>query len=154
MEALSGAASGIAVVSLAIQVLQSIGTIKTFIRDVKGASKELERLVDLLDRLCALLEDVRSTMERQMPLQGQHFPAPSMTIFNCLKSCEVSLATLQSVIDKYQRAQAGTLSTVKRWNDDVRFGFKKNDIVEFELRIQREIDYLHAAIGLNMTNIQ
>jgi hypothetical protein len=154
MEALSGAASGIAVVSLAIQLLQSVGTIKTIIRDVKSASKELERLIDLLNRLGALLDDVRSTMERQTSLQGQHFPASSMTILPCLKSCERSLTALQSVIERYQRAQAGTVLIVKKGGDDVRFGFKKNDVADFELRIQREIDCLHAALGAYMTNIQ
>jgi len=91
MEALSGVASGMAVASLSIQLVQSIGTIKAFIRDVRGAPKELERLAELLDRLNALLEDTRNVMEWQTSLQGQHFPAPSMTIFNCLKSCETSL---------------------------------------------------------------
>jgi hypothetical protein len=153
MEALSGAASGIAVVSLVIQLLQSVGTIKTFIRDVKGASKELERLLDLLDRLGALLDDVRNTMERQTSLQGQHFPAPSMTIFNCLKSCEDSLACLHSIIEKYGRSQNGNVSAVAKFKDDIRLGFKKKDIGDFEVRIQREIDYLHTALGLNTTNI-
>jgi hypothetical protein len=53
-----------AVASLSIQLVQSIGAIKTFIRNVKGAPEELERLVDLLERLAALLEDVRDVMER------------------------------------------------------------------------------------------
>jgi hypothetical protein len=156
MEALSGAASGIAVVSLVIQLLQSVGTIKSFVRDVKGASKELERLLHLLDRLSALLDDVRNTMEQQTSLQGQHFPAPSMTIFNCLKGCEDSLACLDSIIDKYRRSQNGNfsaLSTMSKFKDDIKLGFKKKDISEFELRIQREIDYLHTALGLNTTNI-
>jgi hypothetical protein len=74
--------------SLSIQLVQSIGIIKTFIRNVKDAPKELERLVDLLERLEALLSDVRDVMERQSSLQGLHLPAPSMTIFKCLKGCE------------------------------------------------------------------
>jgi hypothetical protein len=52
MEALSGVASGVAIASLSTQLVQSIGTIKTFIRNVKDAPKELDRLVDLLGRLC------------------------------------------------------------------------------------------------------
>jgi hypothetical protein len=76
-----------------------------------------------------------------------------MTIFACLKSCDGSLAALQSVIDKYQRAQDGTVSTVKRWRDDVRFGFRKNGIADFKIRIQREIEYLRAALGINTSSI-
>jgi hypothetical protein len=61
---MDGAASIIAVVSLAIQLIQSVDTVRTFVRDVKGASKELERLVELLDRLSALLQDVRHVIEQ------------------------------------------------------------------------------------------
>jgi hypothetical protein len=153
MEALSGVASGMAVASLAIQLVQSVRTVKTFIRDVKGASKELERLVELLDRLGALLDDVRNLMERQISLQGQHFPAPSMTIFNCLKSCEASLESLHSIIEKYMKSQSGNVSAMSKLKDDIKFGFKKKDIVDFEVRIQREIEYLQASLNLNSTDI-
>lgn len=60
MEALSGAASGMAVISLSIQLIQSVDKIRTFIRNVKGASAELERLAELLARLAAVLDDVRN----------------------------------------------------------------------------------------------
>lgn len=153
MEALSGVASGMAVASLAIQLVHSVRTIKTFIRDVKGASKELERLVELLDRLSALLDDVRNLMERQTSLQGQHFPAPSMTIFNCLKSCEVSLESLHSIIEKYMKSQNVNVSAMSKLKDDIKFGFKKKEIVDFEARIQREIEHLQASLNINSTDI-
>jgi hypothetical protein len=153
MEVLSGVASGMAVVSLSVQLLQSVGTIKSFIRGVKGASKELERLMALLDRLNALLEDVRDVMERQTSLQGQHFPAPSQMIFDALKSCEESLKSLQSLIEKCNRTLNGNASPVMKLKDNIKFSFKTKDIAEFEIRIQREIDYLQTALGLNSTKI-
>jgi hypothetical protein len=153
MDGLSGVASGMAVASLVVQLLQSVGTIRAFIRDVKGASKELDRLAELLDRLRALLEDVRDVMERQTALQGQHFPAPSNTIFSSLKSCEESLRVLDMAVEKYTRTQGGNISAVARLKQDVKFGFKTKDIAGFEARIQKEIEYLHAALGLNTTSI-
>jgi hypothetical protein len=149
MEVLAGAASGMAVASLSIQLLQTIGTIKTFLRDVKGASKELERLAARLDRLNALLEDVRTVMERQASLQGQHFPIPSQVIFDALKSCETSLESLHSIIVKYGKSHAVAVSAVSRLKDDIKFGFKTKDIAGFEVRLQRDIDYLHAAMTVN-----
>lgn len=152
MEALSGVASGMAVASLSLQLIQSIGTIKAFIRDVRGASKELERLASLLDRLNALLEDVRAVLERQTSLQDQHFPLPSMTIFECLRSCEASLKDLQDVAEKYQvAARSGT--SFRKMKGSVKFGFKTKDIAGFEERIQRDVDQLHAAVGINTTSI-
>jgi len=153
MEALSGVASGMAVASLSIQLIQSVGTIKAFIRDVKGASKELDRLSELLDRLNSLLQDIRDVMERQTSLQGQHFPGPSMTIFDCLKSCESSLQLLQGIVKGYARAPGSKASNIMKLKDDITFGFKTKEVAGVEDRIQRDIDYLHAALGLNSTNI-
>lgn len=153
MEVLSGAASGMAVASLSIQLVQSIGTIKAFIRDVRGASTELERLVELLDRLNALLEDVRNIMERQTALQDHHFPTPSMTIFNCLKSCETSLRSLHEVVEKYTVAHGSNASALMRLKEDIKFGFKTKDIADFEARIQRDTEYLHVALCMNTASI-
>jgi hypothetical protein len=153
MEVLATAASGMAVASLSIQLLQTIGTIRTFIRDVKSASRELERLAALLDRLNALLENVQDVMERQTSLQGQHFPAPAQMIFDALKSCKGGLEALQSVVERYKGSHAGNKSSVVKWKDDIKFGFKTKDIAGFEVRIQQEIDYLHAALSLNSTSI-
>jgi len=51
MDGLSTAASGIAVVSLAIQLVDSVREIRRFLRDLSEAPKELKRLVDLLEQL-------------------------------------------------------------------------------------------------------
>jgi len=153
MEVLSVAASGMAVVSLSLQLLNTIGTVKTFIRDVKGASKELERMADLLDRLHALLENVRDVIKRQTSLQSQHFPAPSPMIFDALKSCENSLEPLVATVEKHKKSQVGSVSAVVKWKDDIKFAFETKDIAEFEVRIQRDIDYLHAALTVNSTSI-
>ncbi|KAH7088488.1 hypothetical protein FB567DRAFT_524479 [Paraphoma chrysanthemicola] len=153
MDGLSGVASGMAVASLSIQLIDSIGTIRAFIRDVKGASKELQRLAELLDRLRALLEDIRNVMKQQTSLQAQHFPAPSMTIFNSLKGCEEALRVLEQAVEKYTGARNGAGSAMTRLKEDIRFGFKTKDIAAFEARIQREIDHLHTALGMNVTSI-
>ena len=153
MEALSGVASGMAVASLSIQLIESIVKIKTFVRNVKDAPKELERLVELLERLGALLEDVRNLMERQSSLQGQHFPAPSMTVFKCLQSCEQTLQPLHNIVEKLDASQPQVHSMMAKLKHDVKLGLKAKDIAAFEMRIDQEINYLHAALGMNSTTI-
>lgn len=64
MDGLRGAASGIAVISLAIQLASSIQDIQRFMRNVSGASKELERLMNLLDQLYLLLHGIKSFMQK------------------------------------------------------------------------------------------
>ncbi|EMD60870.1 hypothetical protein GGP41_009818 [Bipolaris sorokiniana] len=149
MEALSGVASGMAVASLSIQLIDSIETIKTFVRNVKDAQQELERLVDLLERLEALLEDVRALMERQTSLQSEHFPMPSMTIFKCLKSCEKTLEPLHAIVDKYTPAPSKVGTRMDKLKTGLRFSLKAKDVKDFETRIEREIGFLHASLGAN-----
>jgi hypothetical protein len=152
MEGLAGAASGIAVASLAIQLLQSISTVGTFIRNVKGASKELERLAEMLGRLGALLSDLHDTMQRQTLLQP--CPLPSRTIYGCLKSCEASLRLLEDLIDVHNGRQCADASTLIRLKDNIKLGFKSKDITGLEARIQRDITNLNAALGTNAINVQ
>jgi hypothetical protein len=104
MDPLSGAASVIAVASLALQLLQSVDTVKAFVRDIQSASKDSERLADLLGRLGALLQDICDVMEKQT--SSPDFPLPSSTILACLKSCEASLGVLEEVVEKYCRGES------------------------------------------------
>jgi hypothetical protein len=152
MECLAGAASGIAVASLAIQLVQSINTIREFIRNVKGASEELGRLVEMLGRLNALMVDIHDIMGRQTLLQS--CPLPSQTIYNCLKSCETNLRLLENIIKPHNRRQCVHAPALIKLKHDIKFGFKSKDIATFEARVQRDIINLNTALGANGTNIQ
>jgi hypothetical protein len=153
MEILSGAASGMAVGSLALQLLQSTDTIKTFISQVKDASKELKRLVDLLVDLSELLDQVRTLVEHQTSLQD--CPLPCQPIFDALKACESSLAALEQVVAKYKRKHATKRpGPIDRLGHDIKFAFKANQIITLEDRLQRAVTNLNLAIGLNGTNVQ
>jgi hypothetical protein len=58
MEGLSAASSGIAVVSLSIQLVDSVREIRRFFRTLKDAPEELSRLLDLLEHLELMLENI------------------------------------------------------------------------------------------------
>ncbi|KAH3947140.1 hypothetical protein HBH53_120310 [Parastagonospora nodorum] len=151
MDPVSGVASVFAVASLVLQLIQTVNTAKTFVRDVKGASKELERLAELLDRLSALLQDVRELMERQKSMV--HFPVPSNIIFVCLKGCKKSLGLLDDVVEKYRKVPGISSSAVKRWKYNVKLALEAKDIELLETRIQRHISDLHAAYAINTANM-
>ena len=40
-----------------------------------------------------------------------------------------------------------------RLKNDIRLGLKTKDLLEFETRVQYEINYLQVALLMNMTNI-
>jgi DNA repair ATPase RecN len=152
MDGLSGVASGMAVASLTLQLLQSVNTVKSFIRNVKGASKELERLGELLNRLGSLLNDVRNIIERQTSLQ-QCSP-PLQTIVGCLKSCESSLDSLHAMAQKYSKQPYGNNKAFQKLKADIIFALKTKDMIGLEDRMQRDISNLQAALEANAASIQ
>jgi hypothetical protein len=151
--AMEVAASAIGIVSLSLQLIETIKKIKNFIRDVKDASKELSRLEDLLERLGALIQDIRAVMEKQKSLPNQHIPAPSTSVFFSLKACEKSLEPLLEIVNKFQDSRVHGNSTVARLKSDIRLGLKTKVILEFETRVQHEMNYLQIALLTNVTNI-
>ncbi|KAH7380687.1 hypothetical protein BKA66DRAFT_419615 [Pyrenochaeta sp. MPI-SDFR-AT-0127] len=153
MEALSGVASGMAVASLSIQLIESINKIKTLIRNVKNAPNELIRLNELLERLGALVEDVRDVLGQQQSSPGHPFPTPSMTIFNCLKGCESSLQPLNDLVETHEQSQSQMGSAMTKIKGNIKFALKVKDIAGFENRIQQDVNYLTNALVLNQTKM-
>jgi hypothetical protein len=152
MEPLSCTASVFAVASLAVQLLQSVDNARAFIRNFKSASRELQRLSYLLERLRALLQDVRDVIKRQASLQ--HFPLPSNTIYSCLRSCKTSLLLVEDEVKGYDSGQlSNRTSCVKKLHLDVKFGFKARNIAHLETRLQQDINDLNTALGMNTVSI-
>jgi hypothetical protein len=147
------AASAIGIVSLSLQLIETIKKTKNFICDIKDAPKELSRLGDLLERLGALIKDIAAAMEKQKSLPDQHAPAPSTSVFHSLKACEKSLEPLLEIVNKYQGSRVQGNSTMARLKSDIRLGLKTKDVLEFETHVQQEMNYLQIALLTNVTNI-
>jgi hypothetical protein len=146
-------ASGMAVASLSIQLIQSIDAIQTFITNFKDAPKELQRLTGLLERLNSILQDVHNITEQQTSLNNQHFPLPSTTIFHCLQGCEQSLLPLQAEVESYKQYQTPKNSRVAAMKGNFMMSWRAKEIAGFEVAIQREIDFLQAALAVNSHTI-
>ena len=145
------AASGIAVASIAIQLLNSTNTIRTFIRDVKNASQELLRVASLLDRLGGILQIIVDLLDQQALLNDQLFPVPD-SIHGCLRRCEESIVPLQKIVDRYSSSQ--TSNRLRRLQADVRAALKTGDVRSLEIQLQQEIEILSLALVANGTKIQ
>ncbi|KAH8728063.1 hypothetical protein GQ44DRAFT_609998 [Phaeosphaeriaceae sp. PMI808] len=146
MEGLAGVASGMAVVSLSIQLIESVDKARTLILNVKEAPSELERLAMLLARLGAVLQEVRNLLEKQAS-QPKPFPEASPVIVVCLESCENTLKPLDELLQKFQKTPEG--SAIAQLRKDVKVALKTKDIAAFEKRIRHEIEYLHMALTTN-----
>lgn len=154
MEGLAGAASAISVLSLSLQLINSIKGIKTFIKNVKGAKTEVERLVEQLERLSELLEEIRQVTDFQASQFHKHLQSSSKSILKCLKSCERQLELLKSFVKRYQGLHQNSLSKKEKVWSSVKLGLRANDIAGFENRIEHEIMSLTTALSLNSMWIQ
>jgi hypothetical protein len=63
MDGLSAAASGMAVISLTLQLVQLTQNLRAFINDVSGAPSEIRRLAISLTQLANILQDIHHISE-------------------------------------------------------------------------------------------
>ncbi|PMD52809.1 uncharacterized protein K444DRAFT_192059 [Hyaloscypha bicolor E] len=99
MDGLSAAASGIAVVSLAIQLVDSVRQIQRFLHNVSEAPKELQRLINLLEQLELILENIGELIDRQRRQSADEDVAVSETILRAMKTCENTIKGLAGIVD-------------------------------------------------------
>lgn len=150
---MEGVASGIAMASLSIQLIESAGKIKTFIRNIRNVSRELTRLVDLLGRLESSLAAPRELMEQQASLQNQQFPEPPVKIRRCIQRCEATIEPLLEIVEKAETSTSRKSSLEMKLKNNIKFAAKAKDIAEFENKIEREMNHLHNALGIDSSTV-
>jgi hypothetical protein len=150
MDGLSAAASGIAVVSLAIQLVDSVREIRRFLRDVSEAPKELKRLMDLLEQLELILENIGALVERQQQGATQTDVDMSGSIMRAMKTCESKLKMLEDVVETAKKTTTAS-SKATRTFGSFRLAFKKRDIEDFEKQLHDAISLLNLTMTTNLT---
>lgn len=145
MDALSGEANLIVVVSLSLQLIQSFHAMNACRKRVKNASVELLRLAETLDYFEAILEDLQQLIERQRKFQQASDPI-DRSLLVCLKSCEKGIGRLRRFIERYNRTQSQTLSFPTNLRLDIGFGLRLKGILDLERSIDLEINRLGAAL--------
>jgi hypothetical protein len=142
MDPLSVAVSRIAVVSLAIQLVDQIRETNRFLRDVDKAPKELSRLVVLLKQLHCLLDGITAVLQR-LRLVGEDIDV-SAIILVALQGCDVQIKTLDEIV-----RSACTMHGSRTWLS-LKLASKKRDIKEIEKPLHREMTILQTAMTLNI----
>ncbi|CZR58008.1 uncharacterized protein PAC_07898 [Phialocephala subalpina] len=150
MDGLSAAASGIAVVSLAIQLVDSVREIQRFLRSIADAPEELSRLLDLLEQLELILESVGKLVENQRAQYGVLDIDVSPSILKAIQSCDKTLKKLDGFIDKTRRTET-TKSQAVRSLGRFRLACKKGDIDEYEMQLYYVISKLNLVMTTNLT---
>jgi hypothetical protein len=150
MDGLSAATSGIAVVSLAIQLVDSVREIQRFLRHVSEAPKELWRLIDLLEQLELILEPIGMLVERQQRQSEDKDTGISTSVLRAMKTCESKLAMLESIVETAKKASIAT-NKATRTLGSFKLACKKNDIKEFESQLHDAVCLLNLTMAMNLT---
>lgn len=99
-------ASGvIAVVSLGIQLAESVQKIRKFLRGIKEAPEELQRLIAKIDLLHDIFSYVNALIEQQRDMPSHHGLIPLFA--GALRACETSVNRLESELARVQGLSNG-----------------------------------------------
>jgi heme exporter protein D len=150
MDPFSAAASGIAVVSLAIQLVDSVREIRRFLRDISEAPKDLRRLIDLLEQLELILENIGALVERQQQHSAEPAIDMSASIVRAMRTCESKLKFLEDVVAAAKKTSSSN-GKVKRTFGSFKLACKKKDIEELESQLHDAISLLNLAMTTNLT---
>ncbi|KAF4611370.1 hypothetical protein G7Y89_g15643 [Cudoniella acicularis] len=151
MDPLSGVASVFAVVSLAIQLVDSIREIKGFLHKVTDAPKELEKLVSLLDQLELIVNNVRELLVAQQQLGNGLNASICANVENALKNCEANVARFHRVIQPAKIAFTSG-SRAKRSLASLKQAWKKKDFEEFEDQLRGSLNILNFTMTMSIAS--
>jgi Fungal N-terminal domain of STAND proteins len=150
MDGLSAAASGIAVVSLAIQLVDSVREIRRFLRNVSEAPKELRRLIDMLEQLELVLENIGALVERQKQQAAEADVDVSGSILKAMTTCESKLKMIEDVVEVAKKNSSVTSKPARTFGS-FRLACKRRDIEEFEGQLRDAISLLNLTMTVNLT---
>jgi hypothetical protein len=134
MDGLSVASSGIAVVSLAIQLVDSVREIRRFFRTLKDAPEELGRLLDLLEHMELMLENIGKLVDPDSDI--------SPSVLKAIHTCENALNKLDALIQKVKR-NSSAQNPLKRSLGFFRLACKKQEVEEIEKQLDRAVGNLN-----------
>ena len=134
MDGLSAASSGIAVVSLAIQLVDSVREIRRFFRALKDAPEELGRLLDLLEHMELMLDNIGKLVEPDSDI--------SPSVLKAIQTCEKALSKLGALIQKVKR-DSSAQSPLKKSLGFFKLACKKEEVEEIERQVDRDVNNLN-----------
>jgi hypothetical protein len=125
MEAIARIASGFAVVSLSIQLLEKIQELCDFWKKVKGAAQFIHDLVHKL----RLLQDVIKEIHQK---ERQYGPDPALT--STLKSVSTQVDNLFTTMDKHQAGLSSDSRVLRSWTS-FKFSMKSSQIIQIGMSL-------------------
>ena len=151
MDGLSGAASAIAIVSLAIQLVDTVQEISKFLKNVQDAPKEMLRLLETLDQLQGTLDNVRQLIDHQFFMS--RLPGSPVFIIKAMENCEKQIKALETVVWKARRSFEHQHMLRRTWSS-MKLVAKKHDIEDMQCRLKDAKMDLQFAVSSNSWQLQ
>lgn len=148
---MDGVSSAFAVVSLAIQLVETGEKISKFLSSVQNAPNEVTKLAQTLDQLNSTLKQVSFLLEQQYLVL--RLPGSPVFIANALKNCEKRINTLENVIQRAKISLNHRTQVQRSWAA-MRFVSKKEDIQEWQSQLRDAEAGLQTAILSNSWQLQ
>ena len=139
MDGLSAVANATAVVSISIQLADSIKKLYEFWDSVQEAPEDIQNIRADLELLTTVLSDIT--------LEAQHQP-PDGTLITVLKQCTVKVGALTAMINEIEPGFASHKCSVRKWNA-IKAVFKDKKLK----KLQTTIEGLKATLILAQQNV-
>ena len=155
MEVASGV---IAVVSLGIQLAESVQKIRKFLRGVKEAPEELQRLIARIDLLDGIFNRVNALIEQQCDMPSHQGLIPLFK--SALDACKISvnkleseMARVQGLSDDPNRALKNLPNGSLRKRHALRSVLRKETVDELCSVVDESLRNLDLVLHLNSTQL-
>jgi hypothetical protein len=149
MDGLSAAASGIAVVSLAFQLVGSVREICHFLHSISEAPEELKRLIDLLERLEFTLEQVGMLVQTQRRNGRLDESGVLTSVMRAIRTCESKLMMLEGSILATKQLSADS-SRARRTLGSFKLACNKKEIRGIEQQLNEAVNLLSLTMVVNL----
>ena len=127
MEGLSAAASGIAVISVAVQLAESFKKLCDFWKSIKEAPEDIRAIsVDL---------EILSNVLTQIAHETQHVE-PDTTLIAALNGCCVKVKILNKVLNEIEPGFSSTKYRVRQWSA-LKAVLKRGELLKFQVALDR-----------------
>ncbi|KAK6845308.1 hypothetical protein PG995_015418 [Apiospora arundinis] len=147
MDPLSGAASIIAVISLALQLAQSAIIVKQYLQTIRHAPAVVIRLQGTLGQLHSTAETIRALLESRSKSHLQDSQL-SNHIYVALDACQSKLGLIINIFPIAARVNNGQNGLTRSWAQ-LRLAGRMGQISEFERQLELAMSFLQLSISLH-----
>lgn len=148
MDALSGAASIFAVISLAVQLAETAIRLKRFLDSIRDAPAEIRRLRSSIALLIDINENINALLHRQT-CQGEVNHRVVQSIYQSLEICADKLDIIHGTL--HLASTAENANPVLRGWAQIRLACKKEQFEAFTDQLDIAINMLGVFLAVNLS---